>query len=82
VSRKLTCIIATLLAKIVKQITVVGTMDMSLVFSGVSFCQRYSILLWNHLLTNIYERGGLDETKLLSRVKLLSSLSLKSQGYV
>jgi len=68
------------ISKIVKQITVFGTMDMSLVF-GMSFCQCYSILLWNHLLTNIYE-SDLDETKLLSRVKLLPSLSLNSQGYV
>jgi len=59
------------ISKIVKQITVFGTTDMSLVLGGVSFCQRYSILLWNHLLTNVYERGDLDETKLLSRVKLL-----------
>lgn len=59
-------------SEIVRQITVFVMMDMSLVLGGVSFCQRSSVLLWNHLLTNISESNGLSRQNEIARVASFS----------
>lgn len=70
-------------SEIVRRITVFVTKDMSLVLGGVSFCQRDQILLWNHLLTNIYEKGGLSrQNEIVVSCGTASFLSLNFQGYL
>lgn len=57
-------------SEIVRQITVFVTMDILLVLGGVSFCQHDPILVWKHLLTNVYEKTV--KAKILSNEIVIS----------